>query len=199
MPPTPSSEETGWLADTKATFNLLATACEVVAFPVMICTTRFGTWGVRHLASPLVLVGFVWPWIFAALYGPHPRLAGILLFWYASIGLLLVHRVQGVRLRRRGYHCHSRYWGDAWFQRGDSLEDQRRARGRMVVLSFLVGMACLVACPPLGAMIAFGAVAKVFSDGLAFAAVETRLRQMEDARIENEFYLEAHRRRHGWN
>lgn len=191
-------EQQSTMAEVKSMFNLFTIVCDAVAFPVTICTTRLGTWGTRFLASPLTLLGVMWPWIFAAMYGPHPQLASLLLFWYASIVILLLHRIQSARLRKQGYRCHSRYWGDSWLQNGHTLRDQRRGRERAAILAFAVGLGChLLLLKPLGAMFAIGAIAKWISDSLAFDAANARLRQMEDARIENDFYLEAYRDRNG--
>ena len=73
-----------------------------------------------------------------------------------------------------------------------------RGRERAAILTLAADLAChFLLLKPLGAMLAFGAIAKWFSDSLAFDAANARLRQMEDARIENDFYLEAYRDRNG--
>lgn len=66
------------------------------------------------------------------------------------------------------------------------------------MLVFAMGMLCFaLSYQPLGALLMIGAVAKAVTEAMTFRAVEVRLQQMEDARIENEFYLDLYRARTG--
>jgi hypothetical protein len=190
-----SSQPETHVSQMKSMFNLFTVLCEVMAFPVHIFSVRWGTWGSRHLFNLTTALGFFWPWIFASLYGPHPHLFTVLWFWLASIMVLILHRVRGLQLRRQGYRIHSKYWGDCWTQRDGSLAEQRRARERMAMIALMIGGGCFLIAKPLGAMIALSAIAKLISDALTFGAAEARLREMEDARIENDFYLGNYRMR----
>lgn len=192
-----NSRQETHVSQLKSMFNLFSILCEVMAFPVHILSVRWGTWGSRHLFNLPTALGFFWPWIFASLYGPHPHLFTLLWFWCASIAILIFHRVRGAKLRRQGYRAHSKYWGDCWTQWDGSLTGQRRARERMALIALLIGGGCFLILKPLGAMIALSAIAKLISDSLTFGAVEARLREMEDARIENDFYLGTYRIRNG--
>ena len=183
------------LGDVKGMFNLFSVVCDLVAFPVMIFSVRWGTWGRRFLASPATF-GIFWPFVFVTFYGPHPQLGSVGLFWCASVAALFVHQIKAARRWRAGERPASRYWGESRLQRGGGLDDQRRARERVAGLAFLLGLACaLFWLKPLGTLIAISAVAKLISDSLAFDAAESRLRTMEDARLENDWYLAEHRRR----
>lgn len=92
MPPT---DESNSASDFKSNINTMIGICAVIAFPITVFTTRFGTWGSRHLGRA-AMIGFFWPPVFAALYGPHPRIGSVLAFWLATFVFLLLHRVTGV-------------------------------------------------------------------------------------------------------
>jgi len=63
-------------------------------------------------------------------------------------------------------------------------------------LVLLLGLAVAVlGSEPLGAFLMIGALAKLFSDASAYQASEARLRQMVDARFENEYFVEQFRQR----
>jgi hypothetical protein len=156
---------------------------------------KFGTWGPRFLVSPANALGFFWPWIFAALVGPDKQLVLLFLFWIASIPFLMLHGIVGIWRRRRGYKPHSRYWGDCWGQAGGSIREQRWARQKMSLLILVVSAIGFTWVPPLGAMLMASVLAKMISDAIAFDAIQIRMREMDDARIESSFYLQEYRQR----
>jgi hypothetical protein len=174
--------------DLKGNFNLLIGLCTIMAFPIEVCTTRFGTWGERYL-NRLAMFGAFWPLVFVAFYGPRPQIGSVVLFWFLMVALLLVHRACGMWRRHRGYRCHSHYWGQCWLDRRDGLSGGRVRRQLMAIIILFVGLLCFkLLIKPLGALFMIGAIAKLFADSVAFQAVNARVRQMEDARIENEFF-----------
>lgn len=196
----PQAESREPFADVKATFAAVATAAAVVAFPVVLCTTRLGTWGSRYLGFH-ALLGFFWPLLLAGFFGPRERTDSLVAFWWASIVLLLAHRIQAHRRRLRGEHCHSRYCGRSWFERADGgIAAQRAGRATASLAAIAVGLAVAgLGDAPLGALFAIGGCAKLVADALAFQAVESRLRQMEDARQDSEYYHGQFRERRGWD
>ena len=169
----------------------------VMAFPVVVWTTRLGTWGDRYLGGAAVL-GTAFPLAVAALSGPDPAAGWVLIFWLATVGRLLGHRARGLWLRVRGCRCHSRSWGESYFEPADAdLAGQKRARLRCSAAALAAGLALVAAeCRPLGVLLLLSVAAKLASDTAAFAAVEDRLRQMADARLETEFYVSLFRDRH---
>jgi hypothetical protein len=196
MPDTPPEQNSR--SEFRRNHDLMVGLMTIFAFPVVLCTTRLGTWGTRYLGFHAVL-GFIWPIVFATFHGRDPDVGAVAVFWQLSILLLLVHRIEGVRLRRRGYQRHTLYWGRSWFEPATvDLAKQRRARLLASLVAFIAGLVCIDAISrPLGILFVLGAVSKVVTDLLTFQATETRLRQMEDARIENDYYLELFRQRHG--
>ncbi len=180
----------------KRGYQAVVTLAGIVAFPVVLCTTRFGTWGNRYLGFTAV-AGFFWPYLFVAFWGPDPRAYALGMFWLLSLGLLVIHRIRGGQLRRRGYRCHSRYWGRSWFETDQSPGNSRFARTATSLLVLVAGLIWTHWNPPLGMLFVFGAIAKWVSEAAVFQEVEARLRQMDDARIENEYYTALYRQRHG--
>jgi hypothetical protein len=180
--------------DFRRNFDIMVGLMTIMAFPAVMLTTRSGTWGSRFLGLHAVL-GFLWPLVFGAFYGPDPGLGAVLLYWQASILVLLVHRLHGVRRRAQGYRCHSLYWGESIFEKSSDA-DSKRARGFANVLLMAVGAGlCAEVSKPLGTLLIIAAVCKAVTEALTFQAVEARVRQMEDARIENSFYLDRYRQR----
>ncbi len=184
-------------SEMKQTFNLGSHLVYALAFPVVIWTTRFGTWGKRYLTTSAVM-GIVWPLGLGVLYGPHPRLMDLFRFWLACIVLLLVHRVAGIVRRWRGYRCHSRSWGRSWLDRGNDESSERRARISESVLAAALGFLLYHAgSGPLGVLLMIGGVTKLLTDAIVYLATEARLREMEDAKMETEYFADRFRQRVG--
>lgn len=183
--------------DFRSNFNLMIGLMDVMAFPVLIITTRLGTWGTRFLGIHAVL-GFFWPLLFATFHTQDPEVGGVFVFWFASIPILLAHRVEGLRKRNQGYRCHSLYWGRSWFQKSDDPSRQRSSRVLASLVALFGGILVMGAVSkPLGLLFVLGAIAKLVTDAMTFQAIDARLRQMDDARFENEFVLDLYRRRTG--
>lgn len=188
-------ESQGFGSDYRARFNEMCAVARIAAFPVTIWTTRFGTWGHRYLTG-FALLGMIWLVVFAAFSEQNPRVGELNLFLVLSFALLLVHRVAGIVRRRQGYRCHSRYWGESRLDRGPGLAAQKKARLWEGVLVFTIGLLSYgLGSTPLGSFLMIGAVARYVSVILDFQAIDARLDQMEDARIENEYYAELYRDR----
>ena len=113
----------------RSQFNAAVNAAHVVAFVVAPWATRLGTWGQNYLTAP-ALLGCLWPPVFAAVYGPHPRLGDVYDFWVLTLLLVFLHQAAGVQQRRRGYRCHSRYCGDSWLEGGRRGLPQRAGAAR---------------------------------------------------------------------
>ncbi|QJW98438.1 hypothetical protein [Frigoriglobus tundricola] len=193
----PSSSNGGFLDDLRQGHDQFLFLCRILAFPVQLCVTRFGTWGPRYLDFSAVL-GFFWPVVFLAFAGPYPVGEGVAVirFWWATLALLLIHRIAGVRRRAKGYLCHSRYWGESWFARPSDppASDRSDAREFLAVFGIAVLLAAAVS-RPLGVLLLIGCVALLVTRLVVRQAVVARLREMEDARIESEFYFERFRER----
>jgi hypothetical protein len=186
--------------DFKSQYDVVVGLAQIVSFPVLVCTTRFGTWGSRYLGRH-ALFGFIWPMIFLMLYGPaRPNdQQAVLLFWYASFVLLIVHRFRAFQLRRAGHRCHSHYWGDTRTLRTGDEDHPRRARHTMSLAVFgLAFFAFHTITKPLAAMFIVGCIGKFINDLAVFHALDARQRQMEDARIENEYHIELQRKNSHW-
>jgi len=197
MPPTDQQQPPSLLEGLKRQHNLLLWASGVLAFPVVAWTTRLGTWGSHYLGLTAAL-GLLWPPVFAAVYGPRPGVEAVWWFWLATAGVLVAHRVRGFFPDRRNRRCHSRFWGVSWFERADDPNPPRLPRHLTAALVLAAGVLVhQFLNPPLGLLLAIGAVAKFVSDAAAFRALDARVRQMADARVENEYALDQYRQRHG--
>ena len=194
--PEPHARQGGFLTDLRQGTDWLLFVCRVVAFPVEVWVVRPGTWGPRYLDLSAVL-GFVWPFVLVGFWGPHAAAddRAVLLFWWGVFALLLVHRVAGIRRRARGCRCHSRYRGDSWFVRPTDPPGTRRADLRELLVVLGAAAVIAAACRPLGALIFVGGVGLGISRVVAQLAVEARLRELDDLRIENEFYMDLFRAR----
>lgn len=193
-PPDQSNAPPG---EVRRSYDLALFAAGVLAFPVVAFTTRLGTWGRRYPGLTGVL-GFIWPPVFAALYGPRPGVGAVLAFWAALAAVLLAHRAWGAVLDRRGRRCHSQFWGRSWFERADAPAPSRTPRLLASAVALAAGLLCQEwVSLPLGLLLAGGAAAKLVSETAAFRALDARLRQMADARIEAAYLLAQYRRRYG--
>jgi hypothetical protein len=183
--------------DRKQQMDALVGIVQIAAFPIIVWTTRWGTWGTRFLNMGSV-IGLFSPVVFAAFYGPHRRTPDLMMFWLITVGLLLAHRIAGlIRRNLWGYDCYSRFWGHSWRERNSELGAQRKARGKDSALAFFIGIVAFVlGSMPLGAFIMISSIAKALADSLEQMATEARLRQMQDARLENEFYADLYRQRY---
>ena len=189
-------QESSFIDDWQKNWKIMAGLAQIMAFPVDIFATKIGTFGSRYLGL-FAVAGCFWPLLFSVFCGPHPRLGDLYYFWLLSLALLLVHRAVGILRRFQGDDCHSRYWGRSWLQRGSGLRADRKARALDVVLVFGLGaILAALGSGPLGAFLMVSAVAKLFNDGLEFHAVESRLQEMADARIEQESYGAMYRERY---
>ncbi len=176
--------------------NVVVNVSQVVAAPIAPWATRLGTWGQNYLTAPAVAGCLLWPPVFAAFYGPHPRLGDVYDFWAVTVLLVFVHQAAGVQQRRKGYRCHSRYCGDSWLEGGSRGLPQRAARLADGLLAVGAGfIAADLGSAPLGSLLMLGGTAKLLGDVLAFQAAEARVRQMEDARAESEYYAGVFRER----
>ncbi|MGL6075188.1 MAG: hypothetical protein ACRC8S_13590 [Fimbriiglobus sp.] len=190
-------QETSFVDDWKKNWNLMSGLAQIMAFPIDIFSTRVGSWGSRYLTF-FAVPGCFWPVFFGGFCGRHPRLGDLFLFWFISLLLLLMHRAIGIQRRLRGEVCHSRYWGRSWLQWGTSLASDRYARSLDALLALGLGIVLVsVGSQPLGAFLMVSAVAKLLSDGLEFHATEVRVQEMNDARIEQEYYARLYREKHG--
>lgn len=180
--------------DLRGGITILSFVCQVLAFPAILLTTRLGTWGPRFLGL-WALAGFIWPFFFAAFHGPHSDLASVLLYWYFSIVWLLAHRLQHQKLVKQGYRCTTHFMGTSLSERGDDYETRKKARARDTLLFLLVSVCLLPVAEPLAKLFVLSGFAKLIVDGLTYQAVEARMRQMNDAQIQNEFYVELFRQR----
>jgi hypothetical protein len=189
-----------WLADTKQSYDVLLALLRVMAFPEQVFTTKLGTWGNRYL-GPRALLGILWPLMFGGFYGPARGYGWLFLFWLGMLVTLVLHRIKGWQLQNAGYRCHSQYWGTSRFEgSGVDLSGQESARAKVFFLTLLVGFFCFGAlCKPLGAMLMLGAIAKLITEVAMFQSTRARLRQMEDARHDTEYYAELYRQKNRMN
>lgn len=169
-------------------FQVFTGLVQIVSAPLTAWTRKFGTWGERYAGFQMVLGWLLIP--VAAAFAPRDDPGPLVLFWFATTLMLMLHRAEGVRLRRRGYAPHSRYSGvsrvpgDEWFAKG-TVEP---------LLAILAGIfACLV-CPPLGGWLITAGICQGFAVGLSRDEERARIRSMRDARAQALYDMELLRR-----
>jgi hypothetical protein len=175
----------GMVTDMQSSLNLFQLFTRSAALPVEVLVRQWGTFGERYIGL-MVLTGPCWVMLFGAFYGPHPQLYWLLYFLYTMVGLLVVHRVAGIIRRWRGYHCHSVYIGDSWFQRCRGFEEPHRARMLEVLVMGAIALVLFGIAKPLGALLLIGVGSHVFNLMMIELSDAAKIRAMRDAQIENE-------------
>jgi hypothetical protein len=173
------------MSDMQSSLNVFQLFTRSASLGIELIVRRWGTWGNRYMGLS-VLTGLMWPFFFAAFFGPHPQLRYVLWFVYLMVVLLVVHRITGFVRRWRGYQCHSVYIGDSWFERVRGFEEPHRARILEVVVMSVVSLVLFVIAKPVGAMLLIGVGAHVFNLMMIELSEAAKIRAMRDAQIENE-------------
>lgn len=181
--------------DTKAGCNFVMWLTQVIGAPFEAWLRRFGTWGSRAAGTPMAF-GWLALLVFPALAFPREPQGPVVLFWLATTLLLLVHRIEGVRRRRRGYEAHSRYTGDSRFTPAVT-ESQTKAKTLWEPAAlFLAGGVLLAVSLPLGAYTMVAAVCLSFTAACQEEADMAHQRALRDARFEA--YQMSHDQRGGY-
>jgi hypothetical protein len=183
---------TGGLKDTESALNLLQLWTRSASLPIELFVRQIGSWGPKYLGMGAVF-GLAWPVCFAMLYGPHPDQYWVLRFWYAMVGMLVLHNVVGLIRRYRGYKPHTCYIGDSWFERMKGCTDPRRARAFEVLMATTVSLVLFQVVKPLGAFLLLGTAAHAFNLVVLELSMTARLRALQDAQIENEYVMARYR------
>jgi hypothetical protein len=173
------------LTDMQSSLNVMQLFTRSASLGIEVLVRKWGTWGDRYMGLQ-VLTGLMWPFFFAAFYGPHPQLKWVLWFVYLILGLLVAHRIAGVVRRWRGYQTHSLYIGDSVFERFRGFEQPHRARLLEVVAMTLFAFTFWVIAKPLGALLFIGVASHAFNLVMIELSDAAKIRAMRDAQIENE-------------
>jgi hypothetical protein len=160
---------------------------QIVSRPLEAWLRRPGTWGARYVNYQWVL-----GWLFIPLFwaffcsGQSPK--G--LFWFMGLTacMLALHRVRGWHLRRLGYRPHSRYVGQSWLS---LFFSELNAKGNWEpTVAICAGAALLWVDIPLGVYLIVAGNALFFATGWQRAADAAKLRQLRDARLEQQWFME---------
>ena len=120
-----------------------------------------------------------------------PAMKAFLVMWLVA---QIVQRVRSFRNKRRGMRIHSRYAGYPWLAMRVPF-----VRSETVAVRFVEPLLCLTAgwvlmhlSRPLGGFVMLGCVSFFIRNNIDAEIQRVRLRQMDDARIEAEWYTAEH-------
>ncbi|VTS00408.1 unnamed protein product [Gemmata massiliana] len=155
-------------------FDFTAEIGRLLAFPVLVWTTKPGTWGTSFLAGSAV-VGLSWLGVIGIACVRSLQSDDLFYFWIATAALLIFHRVVGVIRRLGGYACDAGFPGLSWFWLGPGAWAEQAARFADTVVAFGVGLALFgFGRAPLGAVLMVSAAAKFFGECLNLRAAHAR-------------------------
>lgn len=177
------------LQDMRRGFNLLLFGAECFASMVALFLRQWGTMGERAQRLPAV-IGLFLPLLIA---GHFTRAEGghwLMVFFWACLFMLVVHRAKGAQLRRQGYVCHSRYDGKPWIP-GDEI----RAKSVWEPLCcFLLAVACLPWSPAMAVYLFAGGISIAMVTGYYVDAEKAKVRELRDKWIEQHQLAELFRK-----
>jgi hypothetical protein len=191
-------ESEGFGQDLKRSTNFLLAAALVWSYPMTAWMRRAGTCGSRYFGNGYAVLGMVfWPVFCILVAGANPDPlqpdgASIALWaWAMTLIALFAHRVRHAQLVRGGYKCHSLFTGVSWMP-GDYV----KAKGIWEpAILFAAGALTLAISVPLGIYFIGSAVGQSLIVAYHQEQDRARARQIEDARIEAEYYAELTKKR----
>lgn len=165
--------------------------CQLLSWPLSAWTRKFGTWGDRN-ASGYMAAGWMAMLLFALPFpkDDHGPLVGL---WLATAVMLLLHRVKGAWLRKKGHWVPSMYTGDSRIP-GDNW----RAKGTWEPgLAILLGAGLCLWNAPVGAWLIVAGIAQGFAVGFAREEERAAVRAARDARALAQYEMELLRKELG--
>jgi len=163
----------------KESFNVLFFAMKIHwATIAPFLHVRFGPESLSWSA----LFGFVLLFFVAGGSGEPAMWVFSLLF----VVLLLVHRVNGARLRSAGFQQHSQDCGYPWLAMLiPGIRTVQRAMAFEILICFIVGALLLPVSQVLGAYVMLGGISMGFMLGVQREVLRRRQQQVVDAEMEN--------------
>lgn len=160
------------LQDLRRSANVLVWAAQVQCKMLEVLLRWPGSFGNRYLGIQAVLswaVLFFWTGFF-----PHDDPRPCLWLWLGVTLWLIVHRIAGLRNQTER---HSRDMGRSILGRWEAA------------VAVLIGVLACAFSPPLGSYLAVSGIALGIAMGWQEAADKARLRQLRDARIDQEWIM----------
>lgn len=174
----------------KDTFDLIQffiVASRVIAAPVEPWLRKPGTVGERYWGLPAAVGLVAFPMLCCLIGSTHPTLYEfdcIVLFWFGTVGFLLLHRIKRFQLQRRGVFSHSWSVGESWFDPKDG-KDLLNVRTRFEVTAVLmVGLGLLPFSCGLGVTLGIAAVALIINSEMLRLQEAAQVRSLQDAFFE---------------
>ncbi|MFO0858347.1 MAG: hypothetical protein U0640_13445 [Phycisphaerales bacterium] len=182
------------IEDAKSAFSLLAFASQVIAHPVEVfLRTGFGSqyFGIASLvaffAVPMWMVFF-----------PTESPVGIWCFWLLYIAMQVRARIETARLKSKGEVIHSRYNGWPRLAKAFKSLPESRVKAAIEPLAvFLCALAVMQGSVPLASYLIAAAFALAFNNALIDAVERARIRELNDAMIEQQQTAERFRAMRG--
>jgi len=172
--------------DVRQSVNAFIGLCQIISKPMEAWLRRPGTWGDRYVNHQMLL-GWLFIPLFSALLFPREPQGPMLWFMVLTALVLLVHRVRGWRLRRRGYRPHSRYMGRSWVPWASSVNAKCNWEPTLV---WMLVPVTIPFCVPLGVYFLVAGSALFFAANWQRDADAARLRQMRDLKWEQLWLME---------
>jgi hypothetical protein len=169
----------------RSNVNMLVGLCQIIGKPMEVWLRRPGTWG-DHFAGHQMVLGWLFIPVFTVVLFPQESPVPMVTFWGLTTFWLIVHRIKGWQLRRKGYRPHSRYTGCPWIPWVSEINAKCNWEPTLVMALFPVVLFNV----PLGAYFLVSGSALFLAAGWQRAADSARLRQMRDARLEQQWLME---------
>lgn len=178
--------------------SILVFIARTFAVSVEVFLHRSETFGERYLdlqAAAALLLIFFWPAFCGPMHDPLPMLIFLGLYLLACLTVrMAVHR----RIRRGGPQPHSRYTGTpALMKRFRRTPEIKVKRVVEPIVVFLAGSVLLAFSPPLGGYLMIASAGLFISTSLAENYDRQRLRDLNDAYLEQSRVAERFRDEHG--
>ncbi len=167
-------------------FGLFIGICQIIGKPLEAWLRQPGTWGERYVTHQ-TLLGWLFIPVFSGLLYPREPQGPVICFWWLTACLLIAHRLRGWRLRRKGYRPHSRYMGRSWLPCRSEVNAKCNWEPTLV---WIAGPLLMGISIPLGVYMLVAGSALFFAAGWQNAADKARLRQIRDARLDQEWLME---------
>lgn len=176
-------QQESMLDSMKRQFNIAIFICAALCAPLRYWLRQPGTAGTRSVGGAEV-VGFFLPLLFAGSWTVEEGGWWLVGFWWLTLFLMIVSRVKGVQIRKRGYVSHSRYDGTPLLS---FLGEEMKVKQNWEPLACIIAGAGLMPLSvPLGLYIVLAGFAHAIVQGYYADAERAWQQNMTDARIDME-------------
>ncbi len=185
------------IQDMRGLANVLTFGIRIFAIvPQMFLRRGFGS---RYIGGKTA-VAFVLMPFFGAFFFPRHDLRPLMWFDGAFLFMCLLARMNGVRLRNRGYQVHSMYDGFPIFLKanaGTKRELREKAIGEPLSVGMIGGLVYAFCDEPIGALLLTSAVCLLINHAMGQAWIDRQATEIRDAQLDQQFVMERYLPRFG--